>query len=143
MDNQVLELFARLLSSQQNMNANNFNQQNGDFNGNQNTNFQNPAYDNYPREAFMQSANNSNGNQNQFQESTAGQNNFSGLGNLFNNNNGNMLSLLLSMLGKGGGGGLGGIMEALSKKPSDDKKIQDNADDSPDSDAPIGDEILL
>lgn len=136
----MLELFARLLSSQQNISGNNLNNPHENSSENQNSYYQNSAFNNYPREAFIQNVNNSNLNQSQQPNNNPfGQNGLSALGNLLNNGDNNILPLLLSILGKGGGGGLGGIMEALTQKPIE--KNEKPANDTAPS--PFGDEIIL
>ena len=86
MDNAMLELFARLLSSQQNISGNNLNNPHENSSKNQNSYYQNSAFNNYPREAFIQNVNNSNLNQSQQPNNTPfGQHGLSTLGNLLHN----------------------------------------------------------
>ena len=139
MDNSILNLISHLLSGQQN-NSNNPNP-NGQ-------NFNNSAFQNYPREAFMQNGTTSAQNFNSLPNFQP-QNNQSngGLGNLLgllsgNGNENNPLPLLLSMLGKNPSG-LSGILEALSKKPAQEKDKDCNEDNEEIGDGSTEDEILL
>ena len=139
MDKYMLELFARLLSSQQNLNINSTG--NNAFQSN-NTN---PAYANYPSEAFAQSVNSQSTSQsssnflnnNLFSQT----NNLSTLSNLLSGNgDNNLLPLLLSILGKNSNG-LSSIFEAPSAKKQSSEEESNN--EKTGNFLPIDDEILL
>ena len=137
MDKSVLELLLRLMGSGQANNIGTSNYQNT----NQNV-YTNPAYANYPREAFISehktTAQSFNAETKQDTGQNLSQNNLlSSLGNLLNNNSdNNMLPLLLSILGKGNAGGLSSILETESKKTN---KTEHETHDT----TTIDDDILL
>jgi len=124
MDKSILELFAKLLGSQNNT----INQSNNVYT--------NPSYANYPHEAYASSM-----SANQSQQNS---NNLNFLSSLLNNNNSdsNLLPLLLSMLGKNNNG-LTGILEALSKKPTENQNKSDDTPSSPNDNDQINNKILL
>lgn len=127
----MLELFAKLLSNQPNLNQTT-----------QNTTH-NPSFDYYPKEAFNQNsfASTQTANQNS-QQSNFAQNLFGMADFLKNGNENNLLPLLLSLLGKSGGSSpLSSVLEMLTKKPSTENN--DNHDGTPNGSTPIDDEILL
>lgn len=101
MNNSIIELLARLFNSQQNFSPNQNFQNNTD---------NNPAFANYPKEAYIQSNQRPNAENNNFSSQP---NNLANLLGLLggNGNENNMLPLLLSMLGKNPAS----IVESLSK----------------------------
>lgn len=119
MDKSILEILSRFL----------LNQQNGVGNGNafsQNNSFSNPAYKNYPQEAFIQSAQSQTEMLKQADQSAGGFNNISGILNLLNKGEENsMLPILLSLLGKNGNG-LSSAIETLTKNPRKEKSPEEN-----------------
>lgn len=131
----MLELFAKLLSNQQNLNQTV-----------QNTTH-NPSFDYYPKEAFNQNCFASTQNVNQSshqssQQSNPTQNMFGMADLLKNGNENNLLPLLLSLLGKSGSSfPLSSVLEMLTKKQSTENN--NKPDDTPNGSTPIDDEILL
>lgn len=115
MDKSILEILSQLFASQSTQQANQsvFEQKQD-----------NPAFANYPKEAFIQSLNSDQ----QAQQSQPGA---TPLSNLFGGgNNNNLFPLIMSMLGKNPNG-LSGILEAITNNGGKEKKesVATNIDD--------------
>lgn len=107
MDNNLLNIFSKMLSNQNNAQASNNSQPSN-----------NPAFSMYPKEAFSQEQTSNNDNKNPFE----------GLASALGGDNNQMLSLLMALLGKGGNlGSLGNLANILSlgkqKSPSNEEHL--------------------